>query len=74
MLVDVFSLTAVSYDRFVSIAFPFRPRMGPVTAYGLCAIIWVLAASIGAPLITARTYKVRGPVSRALGTHRRSPY
>jgi len=34
ILVDVFSLMAISYDRFMSVlAFPFRPNMGHCMAY-----------------------------------------
>ena len=33
ILVDVFSLMAISYDRFMSVAFPFRPNMGHCKAY-----------------------------------------
>ena len=58
MLVDVFSLVAVSYDRFVAVAFPFRRKMSHVMAYLISGFIWVLAVSVAAPLITARTYKV----------------
>lgn len=58
MLVDVFSLLAVSFDRFMVIVFPFRPRMGACAAYIICGIIWVLAPAIAAPLITTRVYKV----------------
>lgn len=59
MLVDVFSLLAVSCDRFIAIAFPFRPRMGHLAAYITCGVIWILSAAIACPLITARVYKVR---------------
>lgn len=58
MLVDVFSLLAVSFDRFMVIVFPFRPRLGPVAAYIICGIIWILSFAIASPLITARIYKV----------------
>lgn len=58
MLVDVFSLMAVSFDRFMVIVFPFRPRMGSVVAYVICGIIWVLSVAIASPLISARVYKV----------------
>lgn len=59
MLVDVFSLLAVSFDRFFAIVFPFRPRMGHLAAYIICGVIWILSAAIAAPLIAARVYKVR---------------
>ena len=59
MLVDVFSLLAVSFDRFFAIAFPFRTRMGHLAAYIICGVIWILSAAIASPLITARVYKVQ---------------
>lgn len=59
MLVDVFSLLAVSCDRFFAIVFPFRPRMGHLAAYIICGVIWILSSAIACPLITARVYKER---------------
>lgn len=58
MLVDVFSLLAVSFERFMAIVFPFRPRMGHLAAYVTCGVIWVLSLATASPLITARVYKV----------------
>ena len=58
MLVSVLSLMAVSYDRFVTISFPFRPRMTTKTATIIIVAIWVLSLSIAAPIITSRSYNV----------------
>ena len=58
MLVDVFSLLAVSFDRFFTIVFPFRPKMGHIAAYITCGFIWILSTAIASPLIPVKVYKV----------------
>ena len=52
------SLVAISYERFMSVAFPMRFKMDYRIAYCVCASIWVIAGGIAAPLLTSRIYKV----------------
>ena len=58
MLVSVFSMVAISYDRFLAIAFPSYARLEVGRACRIIAVIWTLAAIIAAPLIPAATYMV----------------
>lgn len=58
MLVSVFSLMAVSYDRFIAISFPFRMRIDRKMSRWIIAIIWIASTAIASPIIPYRSYKV----------------
>lgn len=58
MLVNVFSLMIISYDRFMCVAYPLRRKMPVARAVIIIAIIWVTAALFATPLIIKHTYQV----------------
>ncbi|XP_075971381.1 tachykinin-like peptides receptor 99D isoform X2 [Anticarsia gemmatalis] len=46
---SVFTLLAISVDRFVAIMSPLRPRLGKRATLGITAAIWVLSCILSSP-------------------------
>ncbi|XP_077999193.1 RYamide receptor-like [Glandiceps talaboti] len=47
--ISIFTLVAISLDRYVAIIHPLRPRMTKTQAIVVIAIIWLLASSLSLP-------------------------
>nr|CAG4644317.1 EOG090X0DX7 [Lepidurus arcticus] len=58
LLVSVFTLSVISYDRLKAIAFPFCPRHGIRATKVVIAIIWIVSVAVACPLIPWRFYMV----------------
>ncbi|XP_064098089.1 tachykinin-like peptides receptor 86C [Macrobrachium nipponense] len=52
---SVFTLAVISFDRFLNVMRPLKPRMSKCVCRMLLCIIWVVAASIAAPILPYAT-------------------
>ncbi|XP_042241121.1 tachykinin-like peptides receptor 86C [Homarus americanus] len=52
---SVFTLAVISFDRFLNVMRPLKPRMSACVCRLLLCIIWVVAASIAAPILPYAT-------------------
>ncbi|XP_059480439.1 QRFP-like peptide receptor [Neocloeon triangulifer] len=59
LLGGVFSLIAISADRFVAIVFPKKKKLSMPMAWCVVATTWILGIAISVPLIIFREYKER---------------
>ncbi|XP_073817287.1 tachykinin-like receptor at 99D isoform X2 [Musca autumnalis] len=48
---SVFTLMAISIDRYVAIMKPLKPRMSKRSNLGIAAVIWIAAAIISCPML-----------------------
>ncbi|XP_068216111.1 tachykinin-like peptides receptor 86C [Palaemon carinicauda] len=52
---SVFTLAVISFDRFLNVMRPLKPRMSKCVCRLLFFVIWVVAASIAAPILPYAT-------------------
>ncbi|XP_068234188.1 tachykinin-like peptides receptor 86C [Palaemon carinicauda] len=52
---SVFTLAVISFDRFLNVMRPLKPRMSKCVCRILLTVIWVVAASIAAPILPYAT-------------------
>ncbi|XP_064079239.1 tachykinin-like peptides receptor 86C [Macrobrachium nipponense] len=52
---SVFTLAVISFDRFLNVMRPLKPRMSKCVCRMLLCVIWVVAASIAAPILPYAT-------------------
>ncbi|KAG8177204.1 hypothetical protein JTE90_010777 [Oedothorax gibbosus] len=66
---SVFTILAMSLDRFVAVTRPLRPRMTKTTAYSIILSVWTLSSLLSAPSVlyaTTITYKYADETQRTL--------
>ncbi|XP_064088286.1 tachykinin-like peptides receptor 86C [Macrobrachium nipponense] len=52
---SVFTLAVISFDRFLNVMRPLKPRMSKCVCRMLLCVIWIVAASIAAPILPYAT-------------------
>jgi len=59
MCASVFTLMAIACDRFFAIMFPLKSRVTHRKVSVIAGLIWLLASSIGMPVLFVYTYSER---------------